>query len=238
MEIDDLKRVWNNMNREAGQTVYSADEIAKFRKARSRDFSVWIQNGLILDIVLKSFFALAFLILIFLFINTPVFIAVASAIIVLCILLIIIESRYLRNSREADKENKSVVDGIKAKLSFLKSYYYRIQFLQGLTNPLFVAAGISFYYYFKYGQIRIVDFQDAFVISLLLIISFLFTLPTTFSLYGYHYRVLQAGLASLEDEDSWQETMKRYQRQKKLLYWLLGILLGAGITILALLIFL
>jgi len=238
MEIDDLKRVWNNINQEAGQTVYSEEEIAKFRKARSRDFSVWIQNGLILDIVLKSIFALGFLILIFLYSSTPVFIAFGSGIIALCIILIIIESSYLKDSREADRENKSVVEGIKAKLAFLKSYYYRIQFLQGLTNPIFVAAGISFYYYYKYGQIRIVDFQDAFIIILLLVISFLFTLPTTFSLYGYHYRVLEAGLASLEDEDSWQETLKRYQKQKKLLNWLLWILLLAGIAILALLIFL
>ena len=232
MELDDLKKAWNKLNDEQGAPLYSENEIADFRRARSRDFSVWIQNGLIIDIILKSIFSIAFLSLIVLLRDSFVYILVASVIIALCIILIIIESRYLRRARKVDQDDNSVTDSIKAKLSFLRTYYYRVQFLQGLTNPIFVAAGISFFYYFKYGRINITDYQDIILISIILLISFLLTLPTTFSLYGYHYSVLKSSLARLEDERSWQEAIKKYKKQRKVLYWFLGILLLTGVIIL------
>ena len=53
MELDDLKKLWTKINEENGQRRYSVEEIASFRKARSKDFSTWMQNGLFLDIIFK-----------------------------------------------------------------------------------------------------------------------------------------------------------------------------------------
>ncbi len=233
MEIDDLKKVWTKVNRDSGQPVYSVEDIADFRKARSKDFSTWIQNGLILDVVLKGIFITAYFILIYLLRESTAFMLTAFGIVIIGIMLIVFELRYLKNSKQLDRKDISVQGGIKTKLTFLKSYYYRIQFLQGLTNPMFVAAGVFFYYFVTYGEIRIEDLEDVVIIVLLLVISFLFTLPTTLSLYGYHYRVLKTALASLEDEESWAGAIKRYNKQKKILYLVFGSMLIIGLAVLA-----
>ena len=103
---------------------------------------------------------------------------------------------------------------------------------------MFVAAGAFFYYYFTFNRIKFDNLEDVLVFTILLIISFLFTLPTTLSLYGYHFRVLNTSLASLEDEGSWTEAIKRYNRQKKILYWIFGTMLFIGLILLVYLILL
>lgn len=233
MEIEDLKRVWTKVNQDSGQPVYSVEDIAEFRKSRSKDFSSWIQNGLVFDIILKGIFISAFIGLVFLLNDSTGFIFTAIGIILLCAVLIIFEFRYLKSSREFDRKDISVQEGIRAKLSFLKTYYYRIQFLQGLSNPIFVAAGVCFYNFKKYGRIKVDDYQDLLVIILILVISFLFTLPTTLTVYGYHYRVLKTSLASLEDEGSWTDAISRYNKQKKIIYWIFGVLLLIGLAVLS-----
>jgi len=230
MEIDDLKKVWTKINSETGQPVYSSEEIANFRKARSKDFSTWIQNGLMLDIIMKGLFIVVFAVLIILYSGTPIFIVIASAIILLLIGLLIIESRYLKSSKDVDSKYITVQEGIQAKLDFLKTYYYKIQFLQGLSNPILVAAGVCIFYYQKYGAFRIDGSRDILVLIVLLLVSYLLTLPTTFSLYGYHYKILKGTLASLEDEEAWTETLKKYEIQKRILAWVLGSLLLIGIV--------
>ena len=238
MELDDLKKLWNKVNEDGGQPKYSVEQIAAFRKARSNDFSTWIQNGLILDIIFKSICILAFVYLIFLLGESIGFLITAIGVILICILLIILEYKHFKSSRKLAQQDISVQESIKAKLKFIKTYYYRIQFMQGLTNPVIVAAGISFFYFQRYGEIRLVDFQSAAVVAIILLISFLFTLPTTLSLYGYHYRVLKASLASLENEEEWTKAIDRYNKQKKVLYWIIGTLLFVGLTALIILILL
>ncbi len=238
MELDDLKKVWTKINIDTGQPTYSAEDIAAFRKARSKDFSTWIQNGLIIDIILKGIFILAFSVLAILLRESIGYVIISIATILISGLLILIEFRYLHGSKDLDRKDNSVQEGIRAKLKFLKTYYYRIQFMQGLSNPIFVGAGVSFYYLKKYGGISISSFEDILVLIILLVVSFLFTLPTTLSLYGYHYRVLKTSAVSLENEESWKSVISKYEKHNKVLSWALGSLLLIGLILLACLIFL
>ena len=54
MQEDDIKKIWNRIDEHKEQVDYSVDEIAAFRKARSKDFSAWIRSSLAFDIALKS----------------------------------------------------------------------------------------------------------------------------------------------------------------------------------------
>jgi hypothetical protein len=238
MEIDDLKKVWTKINNETGQPVYSAEDITNFRKARSKDFSTWIQNGLIIDIILKGVFILAFAVLTILLREFIGYVIIAISTILLSAFLIVVELKYLKGAKVIDRKDISVQEGIKAKLGFLKTYYYRIQFMQGLSNPLFVGAGVSFYYFHKYGAIKIDNFEDSLILILLLLVSFLLTLPTTLSLYGYHYKNLKTSIASLENEESRKSAIIKYEKQTKLLSWVLGSLLLIGLIALVYLILL
>ena len=229
MELDDLKKVWAKVNDQTGQTQYSKEEIADFRKARSRDFSTWIQNGLSFDIIVKGLLIAAYIFLIYLQSSSPGFVLMSIGIITLCLALIILEFKHLRKSKNADSGSFSVQEGIREKIKFLKSYYYRILFIQGVSNPIFVFAGVCFYYNQKYGSLKFESINDILIIVLILIISYLFTLPTTLSLYGYHYKVLRTSLASLEDEESWIDAISRYKKQKLILSWILGVLLSVGV---------
>ena len=228
MDLDELKKTWKQVNQD--QSVhYSLDQIDTFRKSRSKDFSNWIRSSLRNDFVLKSLIATSFTVLIFL-LNTQLSVQIACGVLALLSTgLIFLEKPHFDKARELDKNPDTMQGSLISKLNYLKAYYFKIQFLVGLTNPLLVSAGACYYMYFKYSEIRPMDLEDILVFTAILIVSFLFTIPTTAGLYGFHLRNIQNSLANLENEGHWAKEMKRYKRSKNILAGIFISLLIIGI---------
>jgi len=233
IELDDLKRIWKEGNM-IQPPNYSIEEIDQFRKSRSRDFSKWIRSSLAIDFAIKSLIGITFIVLFFLFSDQIVERIVCLALAGLTFLLILIERPHYQKSIELDRTTEALQDALEAKLRFLKSYYFKIQFMVGLTNPLLVTAGSFIYYLSKYGKIPKMDFVDILVFAAILIVSFLFTIPTTAGLYGFHLKTLRNSLANLENKDHWNKEMKRYNKSKKTLTVAFLSLLIIGIITLVL----
>ncbi len=213
MDLDELKQTWKKVNQ--NQSVYySTDQINSFRKSRSKDFSNWIRSSIRTDIFLKTLIALSFLVLAFLFRQQVISQIVFVAISIISGILIYFERPHYLKIRDLENNQDTLQNSLISKLNFLKSYYFKIQFLVGLTNPLLVASGASYYMYFKYQEIRPMDFEDILVFSVVLIVAFLFTIPTTAGLYGFHLKNIQNSLANLENDEHWAHEIKRYKKSR------------------------
>ncbi|MBT5427801.1 MAG: hypothetical protein HOK84_16470 [Bacteroidetes bacterium] len=233
MELDDIQKVWKQANQEQNLHEYSSDEIRSFRKSRSRDFTKWIRNSLRMDFMIKALIAVSYFVLIILFRSEVVTQIICAFLAVLTFGLIWIERPHYTKAVLLDQSTESLQAVLHERLAFLKTFYFRIQFLVGLTNPLLVTVGSFFYYYTKYGRVSFPEIDDILVFVSILIISFLFTIPTTASMYGFHARTLQNSLASLEDSDHWEKAIRSYNRSKKILTWIFVSLMVIGIAILA-----
>ena len=228
MDLDELKKTWKQVNRD--QSVhYSLDQIDTFRKSRSKDFSNWIRSSLRIDFILKSLTAISFAILVFLFNNQIQVQVICGILAILSTLLIFLEKPHFDKARKLDENPDTIQGSLINKLNYLKAYYFKIQFMVGLTNPLMVSAGACYFMYFKYSEIRPMDLEDILVFGAILIVSFLFTIPTTLGLYGFHLRNIQNSLANLENEDHWEKEIKRYKRSRNILAGVFITLLLIGI---------
>lgn len=236
MDLDHLKQTWNSINKEQSPN-YSMDEIDQFRKSRSKDFSKWIRSSIRTDFIFKTIIGLGFLATAFLFKNQNAILLLSIALALLCFLLIVLERPHFRKSIQIDQSPDALSLALEKKLQFLKAFYFKIQFLVGLTNPLLVTLGSFFYYFFKYQEFPKQDVQDLLVFGAILLISFLFTIPTTAGLYGFHLRSLQNSLANLENPDHWETEIVRYHKSKKILVIAFLALVIVGILTLLLILF-
>ncbi len=238
MDFDNLKQVWKAGQNYQQAPAYSQDDIQAFRRSRSRDFTKWIRSSLRMDIVVKTLIATALIVLVFLFDTSWIVPLVLIALAALCVLLVLVEMPYMQRSIRLDEATDSMQQTLVDRITFLKTFYFRIQFFIGLSNPLLVCTGAFYYYYLKYQDIVFADLEDVLVFAAILIISFLFTIPTTASMYGFHLRGLQNALANLDDTDHWQKEIRRHQKSKKVMSWVFGALLVVGIIALLVVIFL
>jgi len=231
MDFDKIKQVWTKVNEDPNHPVYSIEDLKAFRKARSRDFSHMIKTLLITDIILKGMIATSFGILLVLFIGNLTEQMVCLGLLLVCLGMIMIQSPFLKKSRNIEREQGSVVELLQKQLSFLKSNYHKILITQGITNPLLVTSGAFFYYYFKYGTIQLKATDDILVFILMILISFVLTLPTTLSMYSFHKRTLESSLASLEDSPSWEDQIRKFKRSRKTIWIVFSVLAIAGLVI-------
>lgn len=232
MELEEIKKIWKQMDGVHQSKAYSPEEIDSFRKARSKDFTGWVRTSLNFDIVVKSIIGLACLVLLVLYLGQPLVAIICAILFAVILITIPIERKAIRKAHTLDVEDGSVQEILKKKVAYLKTMYFRIQMIQGLSNPLLVIAGALIYYKTTYNQVPVLDLVDWVVLISIVLISFFVTLPTTFGLYGYHLKTLQGCLGSFTDPDGWAREMKVFKKQRKVLSLLLGFLLVLGIILL------
>jgi hypothetical protein len=233
MELDDMKKIWNRMEERQVRKEYSVEEISGFRKARSRDFTAWIRTSLGFDIVLKSLVAIVLLITLSLYRNQSLAFYTSLVSLVALSVLIPYLIRIRRSAFNLDSTDGTIQETLEKKTVFLKKMYYKVQFVQSLTNPFIVIAGMLVYYYVRFGFVPPLHFQDKLIIATLVVLSFLFTLPATLSIYGVQLRSLNGCLSSLTDPEGWELEAEKFKKSQRFLSILLYGLLILGIVMLA-----
>jgi uncharacterized membrane protein YidH (DUF202 family) len=109
MEEDDIKKIWSRIGERQEQQDYSIDEIAAFRKARSKDFSAWIRSSLAFDIVLKSMVLAILVVLIVILRHQPGPVIVGIGIFVILVLLIPYEIRIRKTVLKIDRQDSTII---------------------------------------------------------------------------------------------------------------------------------
>jgi len=232
MQEDDIKKIWNRIDKHPEQQDYSVDEIAALRKARSKDFSAWIRSSLAFDIALKSLVLAILIVLVVILRHQPVPALAGLGIIVLLGLLIPYEISIRKTVLKIDRQNSTIKESLIEKVTFLKRIFYPIQVIQNLTYPFIVVAGLMIYYLIREGFIPPFVLHNWLISGALIILSFLLILPVTMSVYGFQLRNLQGCLNALAGPDEMEIEADRYNRRQKVLSILLYSILGIGIVLL------
>ncbi|MFH0761148.1 MAG: hypothetical protein V2A67_06565 [Bacteroidota bacterium] len=232
MQEDDIKKIWNRIDEHREQRDYSVDEIAAFRKARSKDFSAWIRSSLALDIALKSLVLAILVVLIVILRHQPGPALVGIGIVVLLGLLIPYEISIRKTVMKIDLQDSTIKESLIAKITFLKKIFYPIQIIQNLTYPFIVVAGLMIYYLIREGFIPPFVLHNWLISGALIILSFLLILPVNLSVYGFQLRNLQGCLNALAGPDEMEIEADRYSQRQKVLSILLYSILAIGIILL------
>jgi hypothetical protein len=155
------------------------------------------------------------------------------AICLIALILVLIMIPYVWSVRSSagkfDLIDGTIQETLTQKITFLRKMYYKVQFVQSLTNPMIVITGLLFYYYISYGFVPPFHYSDWIVTTLLLLLSFILTLPATLSIYGFQLRNLQGSLSSLQDPEGYELETVKFKNRQRVLSILLYSLLALGI---------
>jgi hypothetical protein len=232
--MNDLKDIWKKIDSAKDRPEYTMEEIAAFRDARSGDFTTWIRTGLGIDLALKILVMIVMMVLAFIFRFQPVVLIFCLISIFLLVFLIPYEYAVRRRAADLDRRDASIQELLMAKIDFLRGMYNRVQFIQGLTNPLLVIAGTLIYFHLTYRLVPPLDFRDFLILGTIIVLSYMITLPANLATYGFQLRNLQGCLSSLTDPEGYEEEARRFERRRKMLTILLYGLLGVGVVLLVL----
>jgi|GEM_PF-2382791 len=229
MELEDMKKIWARMEKDQVRTEYSQEEISAFRKARSKDFTSWIRTSLGFDLVMKSLVAVSLIIMAVLFRMQPAVFAVCLITLIMVLIMIPYVWSVRASAGHFDRADGTIQETLTQKITFLKKMYYKVQFVQSLTNPMIVITGLLFYYYISYRFVPPFHYTDWIVTMLLLLLSFVLTLPATLSIYGFQLRNLQGSLSSLQDPEGYQLENEKFKKRQRGLSVLIYSLLALGV---------
>jgi hypothetical protein len=230
MELEDMKKIWSRIEDNQVRKEYSPEEISAFRRARSRDFTSWIRTSLAFDLIMKLLVAFALVVAAILFRMQPSVFAICLITLILVLMMIPYVWSVRKAATRFDLADGTIQETLTEKIIFLKKMYYKVQFVQSLTNPMIVISGLLFYYYVSYGFVPPFHYTDWIVTLLLLLLSFILTLPATLSIYGFQLRNLQGSLSSLQDPDGYELETEKFRKRQRALSALLYGLLALGVA--------
>jgi hypothetical protein len=236
IDLDIIKAAWGKESGFENKSLSKAD-IENFLSGKSKDVSLLFRKGLAFDIVLKSIIGASFLGIIILFKNEQSVILISLAILLVIIWTIRYQWLMIGKVPEAGIRDRTVRTTLENKINFYRQRYIKSLYVGGLSNSLLVLAGMIYYFYFKYGEVRPFQWDDYLVSGIAIILSFAIGVLAQIKQSSFQVKQLEGCLREI-DEDAISTLTLRDQRNKKrrmILIFLLALL--CGLLVLAILIF-
>lgn len=213
--IDEFKEVWKASSTEdAGFSPLSNDEIRVYLKGRSRSAGRLFRNGLIIDIVLKTCIGAALLYLAF-FMHTPAGMRRAAYVTLGFVLVSgVLQVRHLFTMPQFTPDRRNVREMLISIIDYYETRYRTVLFIAGGTNPLLLVTGMLYYFFFTYGGIRPLDAVDFIVLSLFLLVSYLFGVIVPMLQYRFQINQLRESLSDLDESAISTQKLKEQKMQR------------------------
>jgi len=227
IDLDTIKAAWKKESAFENKNLSKA-EIENFLSGKSKDISLLFRKGLSFDIVLKSILGVCFLGIIILFKNNLPVILISLAILMGILWTIRYQWLMIGKIPEASIGDRTIRSTLENKVSFYRQRYTKSLYVGALSNSLLVLAGMIYYFYFKYGEIRPFLWDDYLVSSIAILLSFAIGAMTQIKQSSFQIKQLEGCLQEI-DEDAISTLTLRDQRNKKrrmLLIFLLALICG------------
>lgn len=234
LDLDAIKAAWKNEGSFEDQRLSEAD-IQNYLNSKSKDIRQLFRKGLIFDIVLKSTIAISLIVIFFLLRETQSVILVAS---MLVLILWAIRYQWLMIARiPKDTSGPVIRTSLENKVKFYHQHFIKSLYVGALSNSLFILSGMLYYFYFKYGEIRPLTWDDYLVFGVVIILGFALGAYIQIIQHNFQVKQLESCLQEI-DEDLISTLTLRSQRNKKRRMVLAFVLaLICGLLVLAFFIF-
>lgn len=211
-----------------GNRPLSQDEIDTVLNKASRDIRHQFRVGLIVDMALKGFAAIALAVLLFLFRDSPALGWLNGAVLLFTLFLLFVQWQTLQEIPGANAAGDSLRDCLQAMIRFFRKRYIRALYVAAVSGSLVFYTGMLFYSWFKYGGIRPLEADDYAVIVTGLLLAFAINAVAQRWQAGFQVRELEVCLREIDTETlSAQDLRKqRHRRIRAVLMWAVWFVLG------------
>jgi len=234
MEDKTLKDMWYNDVVIPGSSEYTDRAIQRFISGRSRSVSDKVRTLIRFDVFMKIMLGIA------LAVNALLYFQIQNIVSIVCILellvlisLIRFEFGGLSQFNKLSEFNQPARHKIIGMLSFLKTRFFSIVLAISSSYLFLFTAGMLFYFYIKYGQLRPLDEMDVFVFSIICLAGMAINFVSHQSLVRFQAQHLASCLAELNDGslDALTRAVKKKQKQDRLINILIALILIIGLLV-------
>jgi hypothetical protein len=227
LDLDSIKTAWKN-ERSFEDRKLSESDIQRFLTKRTKDITQLFKMGLVVDIVLKILIGISFLGIIMLFKENLNMVVLAAAILLGLLWAIRYQWQMIGKIPQSSVSEPVVRTSLEEKIHFYHQKYIYSLYVGALSNALLILAGLLYYFYFKYGEIRPFQWDDYLVFSLTMLIGFGLGAAAQIAQHRFQIKQLESCLQEI-DEDMISTFTLREQRNKRrrmILAFLLALICG------------
>jgi len=236
IDLNTLRTAWKN---EKAFTILklSEAEIQGFLSKRSRDISQHFRLGLIMDLVLKSLVGISFIGILILF-RENLNLILMIAVLLLGVLWTMRYQWLLIGKIPEDSSTDPVIrTSLENKLAFYHRHYKKALYVGALSNALLILSGILYYFHFKYGEIRPIQWDDYLVFGASMVLGFGLGAFVQIKQFNFQIKQLESCLQEIDEETISTFTLRDQRNKKRRLLFIFLLALAGGLLLLALFIF-
>lgn len=226
MKEDRLKKLWQE--NPAPDVTYTLEEINAYRAQKSSDTQRDIRRNITFDIIYKSAIAAGLATLLFLVKAPPHLPWIIALLLLVDVGLIVFDRQFLKKADMLD-ESEPILASLRRKRTFLQESYRPFIFLGALSNPLLILTGFFFYFYFKYGEIRMAAPWEDPVLYIILLIGYLLALWAALPFYQQRRRELEECLEDMDDTQVATQKIAAHRRRRRQYMIMFAILAVVGL---------
>lgn len=229
IDVNKYKSEW--IDQGAPVNVISKSEILSFMHASSKSIGVLFKKNLIIDIFLKFILTISHCGLLILYMGQPKSVWVIAICIGTLLLGMVYQIRMYQQAPNGQYGDQSIKDILESYIGYFHQKYAHSIVLSSLSSPLLLICGFLYYFYMKYGILRVLDVVDLLVLGSLTFLSFIINLTFQLRHFNMHIHQLEDSLNEIEQEARNEGIISHYKKIKKsntLIYiaiLLLGLLL-------------
>lgn len=234
IDLDSIKAAWKNESSFEDQRLSEVD-IENYLSSKSKDISQLFRKGLIFDIVLKSTIAISLIVIFFLLRATQSVILVAS---MLMLILWAIRYQWLMIARiPKDTSGPVIRTSLENKVKFYHQHFNKSLYVGALSNSLFILSGMLYYFYFKYGEIRSLTWDDYLVFGITMVLGFALGAYVQITQHSFQVKQLENCLQEIDEETITTNTLREQRNKKRRMILIFLLALICGLLVLAFFIF-
>lgn len=235
-DLEALKAAWKNEKSFEDHRLSEAD-IAHFLSKKSKDISQLFKMGLLIDIVLKSIIGLSLLGIIILFREDLNILLMVSVIVLGIIWATRYQWRMIRKIPRSEASEPVIRTSLEEKINFFNQHYLKSLYVGALSNALIILAGLLYYFYFKYGEIRPFQWDDYLVFIATMIIGFVLGAVVQIAQHRFQIKQLESCLQEIDEELISTLTLREQRNKKRRMILVFVLALVCGLLLLSFFIF-
>ncbi|MEZ5019972.1 MAG: hypothetical protein R2756_07585 [Bacteroidales bacterium] len=230
INLDKYKSAWK-AEHSFEEEKLSRDRIMAFMSSASKSIGGLFRKSLIFDMIVKSILAFSSGALMVLYSDQNRMLPVLALLILLVISTALMQARIYRKIPGGRDSAQSARELLHSYISFYSRSFVPSLITASLTGPLVFVIGALSYFFFKFGTIRPLEFDDFLVFGSIIVISFLLSAFVQIRHFSFHIGQLKESLAEIENETLTESRLRYYYKLKYRNLVIYSIILIAGFLI-------
>jgi len=234
-ELKKYQLAWKTEN-SFSEVKLTDTEIQSFMNSTSK-VVVQYKRSIGFDIIFKFILIVSFLVLMVFLKNQSIFVITIPLLILIAIIGIIWQIKVNKALNTISFKNNLLKDLLQSQINFYKKIYVKSILVSAFSSSLLFISGSLFYMHIKYKQIPTFEIDDIIVLSLGIILSYVFSSYAQLRQNRFQISQLESCLVEIEDNTINTSTLKKYKFNSLRNKILIGVLLITGLVLFFYLIF-